>query len=209
VLAQIYRAAVKLMGDMSEVHTKLNSEIMSQAAAHWSFGITKDTSQLYLIFRDGTRLGLLNAHTAKALDSITNLPSVQLDALVDLVALRETMCRATKASDATIRVNINVYGTREARKEVGDQLSRGKVYLQHPDQKRGASIYDNPHVLQLPGMNTSNQNLKPDGVVESASKADKAEQFKSAVSNVYASLKRSSHLKRMAGDNRLRTPLLP
>jgi SWI/SNF-related matrix-associated actin-dependent regulator of chromatin subfamily A3 len=208
VLAQIYRAAVKLMGDMSEVQSKLNSEITSQAAGHWSFGITKDTSQLYLKFRDGTQLGLLNAHTTEALDGVTDLPSVQLEALVDLIALRETMCRATKASDATIRVNINVYGTREARKEVGDRLSRGKVYLQHPDQQRGTSIYDNPHVLQLPGIKTSNQNLKPDGVVESASKADKAEQFKNAVSNVYASLKRSSHLKRMAGDNRLRTPLL-
>ena len=197
------------MGDMSEVQSKLNSEIMSQAAGYWSFGITKDTSQLYLIFRDGTQLGLLNAHTTEALDSIIDLPSVQLEALVDLVALRETMCRAIRASDATIRVNINVYGTREARKEGGERLSKGKAYFQHPDQKRGGSIYDNPHVLQLPGMETSNQNLEPDGVVESTSKADKAEKFKNAVSNVYASLKRSSHLKRMAGDNRLRTLLLP
>src|ERR1700722_16359142 len=137
---------------------------MSQAAGYWSFGITKDTSQLYLIFRDGTQLGLLNAHTTEALDSIIDLPSVQLEALVDLVALRETMCRAIRASDATIRVNINVYGTREARKEVGDQLSKGKVYLQHPDQKRGASIYDNPHVLQLPGIEISNQMLERGGV---------------------------------------------
>ena len=200
------------MGDMSEVESKLNSETASHAAWQWSFGITTNDSQLYLIFLDGTRLGLLNAHTTKALDSITDLPSVQLEALVDLVALHEAMCRATRASDATIRVNINVYGTREARKEVGDQLSKGKVYLQHPDQQRSTSIYDNPHVLRLPGMKTANQNLKPDGAVESASKADKAdkaEQFKSAVSNVYASLKRSSHLKRMAGDNRLRTRLLP
>jgi SWI/SNF-related matrix-associated actin-dependent regulator of chromatin subfamily A3 len=209
LLPQIYRAAVKLMGDMSEVESKLNSETTSQAAGQWSFGITKYTPQLYLIFPDGTQFGQLNERTTKALDSIIDLPSVQLEALVDLVALRETVCRAIKASDATIRVDINVYGTREARKEVGDRLSRGKIYLQHPDQKRGASIYDNPHVLQLPGMETSSQSLKPDGVVESVSKADKAEQFKNAVSNVYASLKRSSHLKRMAGDNRLRTPLLP
>jgi SWI/SNF-related matrix-associated actin-dependent regulator of chromatin subfamily A3 len=197
------------MGDMSEVESKLNSETTSQAAGQWSFGITKYTPQLYLIFPDGTQFGQLNERTTKALDSIIDLPSVQLEALVDLVALRETVCRAIKASDAAIRVDINVYGTREARKEVGDRLSRGKIYLQHPDQKRGASIYDNPHVLQLPGMETSSQSLKPDGVVESASKADKAEQFKNAVSHVYASLKRSSHLKRMAGDNRLRTPLLP
>lgn len=197
------------MGDMSEAESRLNSETMSQAVGQWSFGITKDNSQLYLMFLGGTQFGQLNERITKALDSIIDLPSVQLEALVDLVALRETMCRAIKASDATIRVNINVYGTREARKEVGDRLSRSKIYLQHPDQIRGASIYDNPHVLQLPGMEASSQSLKPDGVVESASKADKAEQFKSAVSNVYASLKRSSHLKRMEGDNRLRTPLLP
>ena len=41
----------------------------------------------------------------------------------------------------------------------------GKIYLQHPDQKRDASIYDNPHVLQLPGIKTSSQNVKPDEVV--------------------------------------------
>jgi SWI/SNF-related matrix-associated actin-dependent regulator of chromatin subfamily A3 len=197
------------MGDMSEAESRLKSETMSQAAGQCSFGITKNNSQLYLIFLDGTQFGQLNERTTKALDSIIDLPSVQLEVLVDLVALRETMCRAIKASDATIRVNINVYGTREARKEVGDRLSRSKIYLQHPDQKRGASIYDNPHVLQLPGMEALSQSLKPDGVVESAPKADKAEQFKNAVSNVYASLKRSSHLNRMVGDNRLRTPLLP
>jgi SWI/SNF-related matrix-associated actin-dependent regulator of chromatin subfamily A3 len=197
------------MGDMSEVESKLNSEVTSQAVGQWSFGITKHIPQLYLTFPDGTQFGLLNERTTKALDNIIDLPSVQLEALVDLVALRETMCRAIRASDATIRVNINVYGTREARKEVGDLLSRSKIYLQHPDQIRGTSIYDNPHVLQLPGMETSSQSLKPDGVVESASKADKTGQFKSAISNVYASLKRSSHLKRMEGDNRLRTPLLP
>jgi SWI/SNF-related matrix-associated actin-dependent regulator of chromatin subfamily A3 len=197
------------MGDMSEVESKLNSEITSQAVGKWSFGITKYIPQLYLTFPDGTQFGLLNERTTKALDGIIDLPSVQLEALVDLVALRETMCRAIRASDATIRVNINVYGTREARKEVGDRLSRSKIYLQHPDQIRGVSIYDNPHVLQLPRMETSNQSLKPDGVVESVSKADKAGQFKSAISNVYASLKRSSHLKRMEGDNRLRTSLLP
>src|SRR5436853_6320276 len=101
------------MGDMSEVESKLNSETMSRAAGQWSFGITKDTSQLYLIFPDGTQLGLLNAHITEALESIIGLPSVRLEALVDLVALRETMCRAIRASDATIRVNINVYGTRE------------------------------------------------------------------------------------------------
>jgi SWI/SNF-related matrix-associated actin-dependent regulator of chromatin subfamily A3 len=196
------------MGDMSEVQSKLNSEIMTRVTGHWSFGIIKYASQLYLIFPDGTQFGLLNAHITKALDRIIDLPSVQFEALVDLVALHETMCRALRASDATIRVNINVYGMRETRKEVGDRLSRDKVYLQHPDQRRAASIYDNPHVLQLPGMKILNQNPKPDGVVESASKADEAEQFKNAVSNVFASLKRSSHLKRVVGDNRLRTTLL-
>src|SRR5690242_5205513 len=104
---------------MSQVDVKLNSGNIPQVDGHCVFGIKRSLAQLSVTFPDGGEFGLLNVHTSKALDSLIDLPSVQLEALADMITLRETIDRATKASDATLRVNINMYGPRETRKDVG------------------------------------------------------------------------------------------
>ena len=194
---------------MLEVDAKLNVGNESQAAGHYAFKIKKSSTQLFLVFPDGTEFGHLNTHISKALEGIFERPSIQFEALAHIITLRETISRATKASDAVARVNINVYGTKEASKDVGRHLSSNKVYLQRPDQQRPSSIYDNPHVLKLPEMQISNVDYLAEGTSDSVSRPDNVEHFRKAVSGVYASLKRSSRLKRLVGDNRLRTPLLP
>jgi SWI/SNF-related matrix-associated actin-dependent regulator of chromatin subfamily A3 len=197
------------MGDMSQIELKLNSGNMVVVAGYFVFGIERPSTQVVLKFPDGTEFALLNTHTAKVLNNVIDLPEVQLEAIANPTTLRETICRATKASDATLRVNINVYGSKETRTEVGRHLSAGKVYLQHPDQQRPGSIYDNPHVLMFPGIQVQSVDSKPQKIGESKLRGDDNSPFQEVVSQLYASLKRSSHLKRLEGDDRLRTTLLP
>ena len=193
---------------MSQLDAKLHVGNESQAVGHYTFGIKKCSDQLVLTFPDGIQLGLLNTHVAKALKDIVELSSVQFEALADIGKLRELIGRVTKASDAVARVNIYIYGSREARKGVGRHLSSNKVYLQRPDQQRYGTRYDNPHVLKLPQMQMPSINYQPDATGHKMSQSDNVEHFRKAVSDVYASLKRSSRLERLEGA-RLKTSLLP
>lgn len=194
---------------MSQVDAKLRSGNKTEGTRRAIFGIGKSFDQIFLTFSDGTEFALLNNHTEKVLDSIIGLPSVHFEAFVDLTTLRETIGRATKASDATLNVNLNVYGSKEVRKQVGCCLSAGKIYLQHPYQHRPGSIYDNPHFLVVPGILAESVDPKPHGMGESMSRSDDVDGFRKAVADVYASLRRSSCLKRLVGDSRLTTSLLP
>lgn len=191
---------------MSQIDVKINSPNLIHAAGHSILGIERSLTEVLLKFPNGSEFAHLNTHTAKVLEGVIDLPSIQLDALVNLTTLRETIGRATKASDATLRVNINLYGSRETQGNVGRHLSAGKIYLQHPDQQRSGSIYDNPHVLAFPGIQVESVDFKPQ---QNVLRRNGADQFRKAVSDVYASLKRGSHLKRLIGDERLRTSLLP
>lgn len=192
---------------MSQIDVKLNSGNTFQVAGHSVFEIERSSTGMFLTLHDGTAFAILNKHMTEVLNSVIDLPSVQLEGLANLTMLRETISRATRAHDATSHVNINVYGSRDARKKLGCLLSAGKIYLQHPDQQRPGSVYDNPHFLAFPGMEDQSVNFKPQD--ESVLLGNDADKFRKAVSDLYGSLKRSSHLKRALGDARLRTPLLP
>ena len=193
---------------MSQINTKLHADNIPRNAGNYIFEIQRSSDQVYLSFPDGAEFALLNTRTAKILNGLISLPSIHLEALVDLTTLHDVIYRATKASDASLHVNINVYGSKESYKEVGHHLSAGRIYLQDPDQRSPGSTYENPHVLTFPGLQAQYVDLSPKGIGESVLRGDDTLQFQKTVSNVYATLKRSSHLTRMTGDARLRTPLL-
>lgn len=206
---QIYRTSVKLIGDMSTLQTKLSAQDATQPTFNSRFMLKRDSEEILLTFEDGTELGILNVHMAKALRIAMERFQVDFDALVNTLTLDEIIARAVKAGDAIIRVNINVYGSKEEVRELGYLLSRNKVYLQHPDHQRLGSIYENPHVL---GLGETYDFLKDqfivgrrDGILESSS----SEGFQEAVSAVYASLKRGTCLRRVEGNDQLKTDLLP
>ncbi|ERF69852.1 hypothetical protein EPUS_05394 [Endocarpon pusillum Z07020] len=204
----IYRTAVKLVGDMSQINTKLHADNISKNARNYIFEIQSSSDRVYLSFPDGAEFALLDTRTAKILNGLLSLPSIHLEALVDSTSLYDVIRKATKANDASLRININVYGSKESYKEVGHHLSAGRIYLQDPDQRSPGSTYENPHVLTFPGLEAQHVDLSPKGIGESVLQGDDTLQFQETVSNVYATLKRSSHLTRMIGDTRLRTPLL-
>ncbi|KAK2808657.1 hypothetical protein FQN50_004521 [Emmonsiellopsis sp. PD_5] len=204
----IHRAAVKLVGDMSECNRNLLGCNRIQ-----TFHIKKSSPQLLLTFPNCKQLGWLESHAAGALDALIERPSIQLEAVADVSSLRETIGKVTKAKDAIIRVDICIYGSRESSAEVGRHLSNKKVYLQRPDpqRQRTGSIYDNPHVIKFPDLQIRDVDRRPTEMEGKGSELtiESGEGFQKAIQDVYDSLHRSSNLRRLEGDSRLKTALLP
>lgn len=104
---------------------------------------------VWLCFDDGSRFAQLNARLSDVIPLALDVSKVTMQGLVDLVGFRQAAERATKATDATVRVGINVHGPLDARDEVGEILSKGKVWLQEPDYIPEGTVYDNPHIMRL------------------------------------------------------------
>ncbi|KAF2181727.1 hypothetical protein K469DRAFT_691814 [Zopfia rhizophila CBS 207.26] len=208
----IYRAAVRLQGIMADLDEKLSLGDNCHAAGHYALKIVEQNDHIFVKFADGVVLGELNSQLAKALEKIIRRELVDFEVLAHIRTVRETIGKAGKAKDAIIRVNINVYGPRNIAKQVGGELSKSKIYLQKPDYQRKGVAYDNPHVLKLSTTHVARVDAMShvaEPAKEKLTEADKEEQFKKIIGNVYTSLKRSHRLHGLEGDGRLKTPLLP
>jgi SWI/SNF-related matrix-associated actin-dependent regulator of chromatin subfamily A3 len=166
-------------------------------------------SHVCLHFLDGTEFGVLNTQLSKALGSLVQKPGVEFDVIISVQAIKDIIGRVTKAVDAVVRVNINVFGPSHDREEVGLHLSSHRIFLQHPDKLRSGSTYSNPQVIRFPGLNASDYEIQSKVGTDRTSKTDAAKVFNDAITNVYSSLTRGSKLSKVEGDRRLKTALLP
>jgi SWI/SNF-related matrix-associated actin-dependent regulator of chromatin subfamily A3 len=205
---QIYRVAVRVGGEMLEIDAKLKGNLDLRADDSCTFAVGKSLAQIVLRFPDGTEFGVLNGHASKALENLVQQSAFQFEAIGSVQTIRETIGRVTKAADAVVRVNINVYGPRESSKEVGRHLSSQKLYLQRPDKLRIGLTYENPHVLAFADMQISSFENCLDVGSNKVPKLDDAEKFRETISNVYSSLKRGANLNKVQGDRRLKRTLL-
>ncbi|KAH7381987.1 SNF2 family N-terminal domain-containing protein [Cadophora sp. MPI-SDFR-AT-0126] len=206
----IHRVSVKVMGNnMGDIDSKIKEVAKWQTDNYYCFTLQKSAQNIFLQFHDGTNFALLNGHASTGLLPVVDLPFIQMDALGSLQSIRETLGRATKSSDATVRVEINVYGPTSQLKYVGDQLSDKKMFLQRPDRPRHGLRYHNPHLLSFAGLDGPILEHRAifDGSNEMVSKDQPA--FQKTITNVYASLTRGANLDRVDGDRRLTTHLLP
>ncbi len=206
---QIYRVAVRVSGKMLEIDSKLKEHLEARDEDAYIFAVGKSPTQIVLKFPDGTEFGFLNGHASKALESLVLQPAFQFEAIGSVQAIRETIGRVTKAADAVVRVNINVYGPKESSKEIGRHLSSQKLYLQRPDKLRIGATYENPHALTFSDMQISSFENQLDVGSKRAPKLDDAEKFRETISNVYSSLTRGANLNKIEGDRRLKRTLLP
>lgn len=165
--------------------------------------------QLTLHFPDNAEFGILNNHASKALESLVQRPELQFEALGSIRNALEIIGRVNKATDALVRVNINVYGPKKSSKEIGRHLTEHKMYLQRPDKVRNGASYENPHVLAFSDLQiSSNENQLDVGNNKTTKLDDDAQKFKETISNVYSSLTRGANLNKVEGDHRLRTELM-
>jgi len=194
---------------MEELEMKLqNYDLRTN---NWiTFEVKKKEEQVALYFPDGVEFSILNNHVGKALIDLIDQPALEFEALGSPQGAIDTIGRVTRANDAVVRVNINIYGPQKSCTEVGSQLTSQKLYLQRPDRLRPGTTYENPHYLAFADMQISNIQNQFDVGTNRASRPDgDAEKFKETISNVYSSLTRGNNLNQVEGDHRLTTTLLP
>lgn len=165
-------------------------------------------SQRLVAFIDGTVLGEVNAQLEATLRILSEQQyHLDFEVFAPIKATQDTMGRATKGKDAVVRVQINVYGPRNAAQIIGKALSRQKIYLQNPVHIREGTIYENPHVLKLVGYQASQQHT--DEIVEQIAPEKLApETLEHTIAELYTSLTRGEKLRGLEGDDRLKTVLL-
>ncbi|KAK0111065.1 hypothetical protein ONS95_001445, partial [Cadophora gregata] len=194
---------------MTEVDSKLKEASMGQIDDYYRFNLQNMNNNIALSFQDGTSFALLNGHISAGLLPVVDSPVIQLDALGSLRSSRERLGMAKKATDATVRIEINVYGPSSHLKYVGDQFSKSKVFLQRPDRTRPGLQYQNPQWLSFASLEAPI--IEHRAIVDSRSGQLSRDQsdFQKSITNVYAKLTRGAHLDRIDGDRRLTTNLLP
>ncbi|EXJ70483.1 uncharacterized protein A1O5_06552 [Cladophialophora psammophila CBS 110553] len=199
----IYRAKAKLEGDMREVSQCLRGNV-PQTRTHFILDVVFDNDSLYICIPDGMRIANLNCYLTESLVEHVKSQHIRLEALVHRRMIFEDIGAAKKAKDALTTININVYGTEESQSSIGHDFSVKKIWLQRPDWVSPHSIYDNPHVLKL---NNIQQQSEPE-IPSQTEQSSRTSGFRDSVEQMYSMLTRDSHLKGVAGDERLRTPLL-
>jgi SWI/SNF-related matrix-associated actin-dependent regulator of chromatin subfamily A3 len=193
---------------MSQLDAKLHHPEMRRRGNNFMFSLHNTIEHIIVRFHDATDFAILNIQLAKALKEIINQPSILLEVFADTIATRYIIRKAKKASDALVRLNINVYGSLQLRDMIAAHLTAHKVWLQHPEDQRQGTLYDNPHTVKfvdLPEADSSSLEM-PNGDAEVV--VTEHERFKQDISHIYASLTRDSQLKTIEGDSRI-TPLLP
>jgi SWI/SNF-related matrix-associated actin-dependent regulator of chromatin subfamily A3 len=133
-----------------------------------------------------------------------------MEAIVNIANVRNRIAKAQKASDAIVRVDINLFGPSCNATIVGKMLSDGKIWLQKPDFLSQGVKYENPQFLKIQGFEQQNDvDRQPLEVASSQKHVEKNdERFKAALEDVFNKLTRSDQLQRVEKDRRVKTELL-
>jgi hypothetical protein len=190
---------------MSQLQKKLESYPVFQG--YYAFKVDKGQEHYGIRFPDGVGFGMINAQTARALDAIVNEPSVYFEAFALARQCQGVLRRAQKPGEATLAVDLNVCGSRDAKQIVGDRLSAAKVYLQRIEHQTEKYHYDNPHVISFPGM-VHDVTLESNNEALGSVALSATQKLHETFAEVCDSLQRDSTLKRVEKDIRIKTPLL-
>ncbi|KAI6520061.1 hypothetical protein MCOR10_006466 [Pyricularia oryzae] len=210
----IHEASIRLIGDMEKLLRNLDF-----AQSLMEFELVKRFQDNPLLeFADGTPLAQVSEIIGKALEAISqNLgeqETIEVRAFVPPMAARDVIQRTRRQFDATLKVDMNVYGTRKNADAVGRALSKRKIFLQDPDHGVLGVDYHNPHLIEFPGFEdtpaclAAAERLSEDQAPSKNSEAGVAKTGDSrrAVSAVFHSLTRHRGLD-LAQGSKLRTKL--
>lgn len=181
---------------------------------HQSFAISKHGEYFMLKFPDGKLFAQVNKLACQGLAQLQEIPSVEIVAFVETNRLQHVFSRAKTPSEAALKVEVNLYGSIDDAKIVGDNLSAAKMFLQDPERGTENMEYQNPHIAQFPGIEepvpTSADRVLPESVPKSSKTlVEGREDLDQTVSAIYQSLVRSRNLERTQAGTMIRTPLLP
>lgn len=193
---------------MAEIDERLTSNLGQGPRGFQEFMIRSERTVTNLVFPNGERFGILDDHSTKALTPLLEHPELEFNAFAETNAIRSTIGRARKSTDAVVRVNININGPKALAQKIGQDMSNRKVWLQRPLTMKFP--YHNPHVIEFPGIDHHHaQALEAETAGLTNQKKQSFEEFQRTVAKVYNTLERNKDLSRIEGDRRLRTQLLP
>ncbi|CZR69567.1 related to helicase-like transcription factor protein [Phialocephala subalpina] len=202
----LHNVDVKLVGEMQIIDDKLSKS----SAGYERFKLNEQQDHIFLCFHDdGKDLGYLRSGVGKTLAPLLAESDVEFEPIVPTPNLKETIGRAKEPAEA--KVDINVYGPRRAAAEVGDVLSRGKLWLQKSDYARCGVAYDNPHFLSIKINGVQVQSVQPVNRVANegvARRKPREEQLRKMVEEVYKSVDNARHLDMVEGGNGVGQKLL-
>ncbi|KAI1204790.1 SNF2 family N-terminal domain-containing protein [Annulohypoxylon truncatum] len=204
----IPNAVVKLVGNMPEIANKIDP-----AQEYQSFDVSKYANYFMLKFPDGSIFAQVSELVSRGLTDLQEYKSVEIRAFAETNRIRQVCSRAKRPNEATLKVEINIYGAVNDAKPIGNRLSSAKVFLQDPDHGIQDVEYRNPHVIQFPGIEEPPPRNTREGFLADPSKTkttanDTEEDFGFTISTVYHSLTRFRNLERTRGRH-ITTQLLP
>lgn len=190
----------------------IDSKLGKSSAGYERFELNERQDHVLLCFPDdGEEFGYLRSGVGKTLAPLLAKSYVEFEPIATTSNLKETIGRANKPAEAMVKVGMNVYGRRWAAAEVGDALSRGKLWLQKPGHARRGVVYDNPHFLPLKINGVQVQPVQPVNRVPNeglAGKKHREGRLRKMVEEVYKSLGSTRHLDMVEGGNRVAAELL-
>ncbi|KAH6968232.1 SNF2 family N-terminal domain-containing protein [Fusarium avenaceum] len=175
------------------------------------FTPTEYQKQVMLCFPDDDKqFGHLCSATGQALLPLLTRPRVDLEPLALKGDLREIIHRASKSTDARVKVDINIYGMRADSDAVGTMLSQGKLWLQRSSHGRSGTEYENPHFLNIAIEDSAIGVLNPEIAVnnEQPKKKTKEDQLRKMVEDVYKTVENNRELEMVEGGDRVTRQLL-
>ena len=143
-----------------------------------------------------------------ALKDLFDGEHMEFEAFARLNLLEDTIRRSGKSSEAAMRVNINIYGPRSDRDDVGKKLSDARLFLQDPDHHR--MEYSNPHIIQFSEFEESedDEDVSNETGFFSGPESSQDKEFTQEIAEVFSSLKRVNGLQRIQGNDKIKIPLL-
>jgi hypothetical protein len=180
-------------------------------SAYQHFTPTEYQKQVMLCFPDDEkRFGHLCSATGQALLPLLTRSRVDIEPLALKSDLRDIISRASKSTDARVKVDINIYGTRADSNAIGTLLSEGKLWLQRSSHGRSGIEYENPHFLSIAIDDSAIGVLNPEIAVnnDQPKKKTREDQLRKMVEEVYKTVENNRELEMVEGGDRVTRQLL-
>ncbi|OAQ70971.2 helicase [Pochonia chlamydosporia 170] len=203
----LHSVDVKLFGQMQQV----NSTLRSMNSQYTYFTLYEEKDNVILRFKDEPMdFGYLRTGVCAALAPLLSKSYVTLEPLAPRGSLMDVIGRANKSAEAMVKVDINVYGCQEAMEEVGNALSKSKMWLQTPDHSRPGFPLHNPHFLPVKFQGTQvEENQAPSHAIADGTRTRRREDLlREMVQDVYKAVDKNRHLERVDGGDRVTQTLL-
>ncbi|KAM0802320.1 SNF2 family N-terminal domain-containing protein [Usnea florida] len=101
---------------------------------------------------DSRDVAVVHSRTAVALETLRDLPSIRLEAVLLGGGVNTPIQQYRKGKWTVFPISINIYGSEKVAEDVGKRLSKARAYLQHPTTLNEIVPYKNPHYYDIPGL---------------------------------------------------------